>query len=467
MIEVICNMHTIMDLTFLKNKKILIGITGSIATYKTPQLAREFIKSGAEVRIVATPAAAEFVSFQVLENLTLHPVVSDIFDKRMQGKGAWHVELAHWADIMLIAPCSATSLSKIVTGNCDNALSCLAVALPRKTPLVVSPAMDFTMYENPATQRNIIMLAKDGVHIILPDEGELASGLKGKGRLPEFNTVLNAVIRILQGEKLIFFNNSTENALSNMDKIQNTIYGTLENAITKDKWNAEFNFELLKNTANLAWLNGKRILISAGATQEKIDDVRYISNYSTGKMGYALAKIAMQNGAKVTLVSGKTNIPQPDVTHFISIASAEEMYTACVDAYANCDIAIMAAAVADFTPEIRYHGKIKKQDLSGDYSIKLIKTKDILLELGKQKNTQFLVGFALEAEDEIENARKKLYGKNCDMIVLNSANKEDSGFGSNKNTITIINKNNSIAEYPAMEKEKCAVKIYENIFINL
>jgi phosphopantothenoylcysteine decarboxylase / phosphopantothenate---cysteine ligase len=409
------------------NKKIIFGITGSIAAYKTPILVREFLKLGAEVRIVATQAAKEFVSMLVLENLTRNPVIIDMFDKRMQGQGAWHVELAHWCDTMLIAPCSATTLSKLATGNCDNALSCVAIALPKEKPLIIAPAMDFTMYEHPTTQKNIQLVKDFGAKIIEPAEGELASGLVGKGRLPEFEIILNATNEILNGCKTNVFNAFHSNVFHTVEKI-------------------------LKN---------KKILITAGATQEKIDDVRYISNYSTGKMGYALAKVANLLGAEVTLISGQTGISKPTVSNFIQITSAEEMFNAVQNHYKNQEIIIMSAAVADFTPIQKVSGKIKKQNLQDNYSIQLKKTTDILKWLGENKQQQFVVGFALEAENEIENGKKKLAEKNCDIIIINSTNKKDSGFGGDNNTISIFSKDGELKNYEPMSKEKCA----ENILI--
>ena len=411
-----------------KNKKIILGITGSIAAYKAPILVREFLKLGCQVRVVATEAAEKFVSLMVLENLTQNPVVVDMFDERIQGKGAWHIDLAHWCDAMLIAPCSATTLSKLATGNCDNALTCVAIALPKEKHLIVAPAMDFTMYEHPATQKNIETIIKNGAKIIEADEGELASGLIGKGRLSEFETLLNATNEILNGSQNIIFNRSQK-----FEKI----------------------FE------------GKKILITAGATQEKIDDVRYISNYSTGKMGYALAKVAGLLGAEVTLISGQTEIPKPTVSNFIQITTAEEMFVAVQNNFENQDIIIMSAAVADWTPTQKISGKIKKQDISENYSFQMKKTVDILKWLTVNKREQFIIGFALESENEIENGKKKLAEKNCDMLIINSASKEDSGFGGDNNTISILAKDGELKNYKVMSKEKCAENILLEISKNL
>lgn len=416
---------------YLTGKKIILGIAGSIATYKTPMLVRELIKNGAEVKIVATQASEKFVSFMVLENLTQSSIICDMFDSRIQNKGAWHIELAHWGDAMLIAPCSATTLSKLATGNCDNAVSCIATALPRNKHLIISPAMDFTMYEHPATQNNIKTLIHYGSKIILPDIGELASGLTGPGRMPDNDKILNVIVQI--------FNNS-----------QNTIFNTTQDYKSANITNA------LKN---------KKIMITAGSTYEHIDPIRFIANHSTGKMGYALAEIATINGAEVTLISGPTTIPEPRVKNIIKVTTAEEMYNECIKNFDNCNIAIMAAAVADYTPEVVSNKKLKKEEIGENYCIKLKKTKDILASLGNKKNNkQILVGFALETENKLENGQKKLKDKNCDMLVINSANKIDSGFGYDNNTISIIYKNiDTIKNYPTESKKQCAKWILEEI----
>lgn len=390
-----------------KGKKIVLGITGSIATYKTPMLVREFIKRGAEVKVVATKAAAEFVSFMVLENLTHNFVISDMFDNRMDGEGAWHIEWAHWCDFMLIAPCSATSLSKLATGNCDNPLSCVAIALPKDRPLIIAPAMDFTMFEHPATQNNIAVLEKYGAKFIQPESGELASGLIGSGRLPDFSVILQ----------------------------KSWEYYTLSNELV-----------------------GKKVLITAGPTIEKIDDVRYISNFSTGKMGYAIAERALHKGASVTLISGPTHIKPPLVEHFVSITSAEEMANAVKECYMEQDIIIMAAAVADYSPSEQFQGKIKKDN--AEMTLELTKTEDILKFLGNnKKEEQVLIGFALESQDALENAKKKLVDKKCDFLVLNVANQMDSGFGGDNNTIIVLNKEGEIKNFPMMSKVECAETI--------
>jgi phosphopantothenoylcysteine decarboxylase/phosphopantothenate--cysteine ligase len=313
---------------------------------------------------------------------------------------------------MLIAPCSATTLSKLATGNADNPVSCVALAIPQNKPLVVAPAMDFTMFEHPATQNNIELIKSRGAIIIEPAEGELASGLKGKGRLPDNEILMQEIISVL--------------------KIK--------------------NYQPLKN---------KNVLITAGATQEKIDDVRYISNYSSGKMGYALAKVATELGANVTLITGSSNLQAPSVHLLESVLSAEEMFNAVKKYYKQQDIIIMSAAVSDYAPTITHKGKIKKDN--DEYIIKLKKTQDILKFLGENinHNKTKLIGFALESDNQIENATKKLNEKKCDLIILNSVYGDDSGFGGDNNTITILSKDNKIKKFKAMNKYDCAKKIFE------
>jgi len=431
-----------MNFSNLKGKKIILGITGSIATYKTPQMVRDLIKSGAEVRVVCTPASAEFVSFMVLENLTLAPVVSNMFDPRLQGRGAWHIEIAHWCDMMLVAPCTASTISKLVSGNCDNALTCVATALPKDKPLVVAPAMDFTMYENPATQRNIRQLIEDNIKIILPDEGQLASGLVGRGRLPDFSVIASSI----------------DNIFSGSDK---SVFNELDSNLTTTNNNTIPQKPELKKLENL------KILITAGPTHEKIDDIRYISNYSTGKMGYALAEVASNNSADVILIAGPNELTKPNVNKFIPVVTADEMYNAVIENYNNCDIVIMSAAVADFAPQEKISGKLKKENINNELFLKLKKNIDILKTLGENKSNQILVGFALEVSDEIQNARKKLISKKCDMIVVNTAGIEDSGFGGDNNIISIIHRNSEdIKTFPVMSKLKCAEEIFSEI-INL
>eukprot|EP01107_Rhizomastix_libera_P008001 TRINITY_DN23057_c0_g1_i1.p1 TRINITY_DN23057_c0_g1~~TRINITY_DN23057_c0_g1_i1.p1 ORF type:complete len:368 (+),score=-14.87 TRINITY_DN23057_c0_g1_i1:117-1106(+) len=325
------------------------------------------------------------------------------------------------------------------------------MARPLSVPLFVAPAMDYTMWLNPATQRNLNIIESDGAVIIPPNDGELASGLSGPGRLPEFNQIIDKI---------------RETLINRAEKTNNpeTSSFTLQQAVEKDKFNAELELELLKQKTALASLKGKKILISAGPTKEKIDDVRYIINASTGKMGYALATAAANAGAQVFLVSGPTELPAPDGVKMFKVESASEMYDKCTTIFPECDAAIMSAAVADFTPEFPVSGKIKKRDLGGEMILRLIPTKDILGELGKiKKEKQKLIGFALESVNEIEYGKNKLYEKNCDLIVVNSAGKPNSGFGVDVNTITILDRDGAAFSYETMSKLDCAKKIIEKL----
>lgn len=443
-----------------KNKKIILGVTASIAAYKAPSLVRDIIKAGAHVNVVMTPTAKEFVAAAALASVSKNPVVTEMFDPSLQTGGAWHIELSHWADVMIIAPCSATTLSKLANGNCDNALSCVAVALPREIPLIIAPAMDYTMWMHPAVQRNAELLRSYGAILIPPAEGELASGLIGPGRLPDNDILIAALENVFLGKNVV---DEKKNITDKLNKSIEKPIETLDQSIDKDKWNAELELELLKKKAASGFsLNNKKVLITAGPTREKIDDVRFIANHSTGKMGYALADIVAEMGAKVCLVSGPVNIStQNKSIEIINVESAEEMYNETVSRFEKYDIAILSAAVADFTPEFPKEGKIKKNDLTNDgLSISLKKTKDILAFLGSIKtDNQLLIGFALESANEIEYGKEKLEKKNCDMIVVNSANKPDSGFGGDYNTISILTKSGLVNHYEAMPKTDCAKKI--------
>ncbi len=456
----------------LKNKKIILGVTGSIAAYKSPLLVRELIKAGAEVKVVMTPAAKEFVTPLTLKSVSRNSVAIEMFDNNASPEsGAWHVGLAQWADAMLIAPITASTLSKLASGQSDNALLCVAMAMPPAKPLLVSPAMDFDMWLFPATQKNAQILESYGIIVIPPEEGELASGLTGPGRLPEISVILEYLSLAISGEKINYKKSESDSGIKFAAGKDKTVppeafatpRETLADSVDKDKWTAELELEKLK--AKLSGkspykLGGKKVLITAGPTIEQIDDVRFISNFSTGKMGYALARAAQNEGARVTLVSGPVELVPPEGVNVIKVRSAEEMREATIREFSDTDIAILAAAVADFSPEVKFQGKIKKEEQSEDYTIKLKKTTDILAELGKVKSqNQVLVGFALETENEIENAKCKLERKNCDMIVLNSANKPNSGFGGDNNTITIIDKRGKETEFMTMSKAEAAKEV--------
>lgn len=392
----------------IKGKKIVLGITGSIAAYKAAVLARALIKKGAEVQIVITPAGKEFITPLTLSTITSKPVISEFFARR---DGTWHshVDLGLWADAMVIAPATASTIGKMANGIADNML--ITTYLSMKAPVFVAPAMDLDMYAHPSTQKNLDTLRSYGNVIIEPAEGELASHLVGKGRMEE-------------PEKIV---------------------EVLENFFTEGMD-----------------LKGKKIMITAGPTYEKIDPVRFIGNYSSGKMGYALAECCAERGAEVILVSGPVSITEkhPNIRK-ISVESAEEMYQAAVREFTGSDAAILCAAVADFTPESQSEQKIKRE--KEDLVLRLKPTHDIAAALGKlKKGNQIMVGFALETNDEVEHAKDKLERKNLDFIVLNSLNDKGAGFRHDTNKITIIDKN-SVTEFPLKDKKEVAADIINHL----
>ena len=446
----------------LKGKKIILGITGSIAAYKAPMIVRELVKSGAEVKVVMTPAATRFVSPLSLQSVSRNPIAVEMFEEKVQSNGAWHVELAAWADLMIIAPCSAATLSRIAAGNAESALVCVAMALPPSKPLIISPAMDFDMWLHPATQRNVKLVKSYNCTVIPPQDGELASGLVGPGRLPD--------IPILIAKMQSFFGDSPSQN-DDQDSLNFDVFASptesIDSAVGKDKWNAELELSKLKQKFGMAPQNSlkdKTILITAGPTIEKIDDVRFISNFSTGKMGYAIANVAKELSKEVILISGPVNLPVPEGVTFVQVESAEQMFDQCLLFFDKSDIAILSAAVADYRPELKFDGKIKKESTGENFEIKLVKNPDILKSLGeKKRNNQCLVGFALESDNGEENAIKKMEQKNCDLIVLNIANAPDSGFGGDKNTISIIGKDRNIAKFPPMTKKDAAIELLASI----
>ncbi len=396
----------------LKDKKIVLGITGSIAAYKIPFLVRLFIKEGAELQVVMTPAAKDFVTPLTLSTLSQRPVIIEPFD---QNSGEWsqHVELGNWADIMLIAPITANTMAKMAAGISDNFL--LNVYLAANCPVFFAPAMDLDMFHHPSTQANILKLVSFGNKMIPPNEGELASGLCGAGRLEEPENIIKALSA--------FF----------------------------------LNRQILK---------GKKALVTAGPTWEAIDPVRFIANHSSGLMGFKVAEELASKGADVVLVTGpgSQSTSQTGI-NCINVISAEEMHNACVENFPGSDITVMAAAVADYTPQQTKSSKIKKDEMLK--SIQLKPTKDILAELGKmKKKNQFLVGFALETDNETKNAIKKLHNKNLDFIVLNSLKDEGAGFGYETNKITIINSSEEIIEYDVKPKTEVARDIVKMIADN-
>jgi len=397
-------------MSVLREKKILLGISGGIAAYKTAILVRLFVKSGAEVQVVMTPAAKDFVTPLTISTLSKREVFSVFYQPENQDK-KWnnHVKLALWADFIVIAPATANTISKMANGICDNLL--IAVYLSAKCKVYFAPAMDLDMYKHKSTDENIKKLHSFSNIMIPPEYGELASGLVGEGRMAE-------------PENIIKF---------------------IENDLTK----------------NLP-LKGKKALVTAGPTYEAMDPVRFIGNHSSGKMGFEVAKMLADKGAEVTLVSGPTHLSiDNSLINSINVISAEDMYKTCIEIYYKMDIVVATAAVADYSPKNIAKQKIKKVENS--FVIEMKKNQDILATLGEKKQHQFLVGFALETENEIENAKSKIRQKNLDFIVLNSLNDKGSGFGTTTNKVTFIDKNLNIEEFPLQSKEKVAQDIVKKI----
>lgn len=394
----------------LKGKKIVLGITGSIAAYKACLIIRGLIKQGAEVQTVITPAGKEFITPITLSALTHKPVISEFFSQR---DGTWnsHVDLGLWADAMLIAPCTASTIGKMANGIADNML--ITTYLSMKAPVFIAPAMDLDMYAHPSTQQNLDRLRSYGNIIIEPQSGFLASGLEGKGRMEEPDEIVNTLDRF-------FYEKKNE-------------------------------------------LQGKKIMITAGPTYEKIDPVRFIGNYSSGKMGYALAEECAKRGAEVTLISGPVSIDCQEKIHRINVESCQEMYNASIEAFPYCDAAILCAAVADFKPETAASKKIKRG--KDDLIIRLSPTHDIAAELGRRKNgQQVLIGFALETDNEDANAKGKLEKKHFDFIVLNSTRNEGTTFRTDDNQIKIISKS-SVKEYEKKSKHEVACDIIDEMSV--
>ncbi len=390
-------------MSILSGKNVLLGITAGIAAYKSASLVRLFIKAGANVKVVMTPASKEFITPLTLSTLSNNPVHSSFVDQDEED-AVWdsHVELGLWADLMVIAPATANTMSKTANGVCDNLL--LAVYLSAKCPVYFAPAMDLDMYKHPTTRRNLKILNSFGNTIIPAAEGELASGLVGEGRMAE-------------PEDIITF-------------IEYDILSALP-------------------------LKDKKFVITAGPTYESIDPVRYIGNHSSGKMGFAIAKAAANLGAQVYLISGPTHEKvDNNLITVIPVVNSEDMYKATLKEFDSADVAILSAAVSDYKPEYVSKSKIKKSNEA--LTIQLVKTKDILASLGKIKKDQYLVGFALETDNEMENAKSKLINKNLDLIVLNSLNDPGAGFAVDTNKVTFIDKHNNITKFELKLKEEVA-----------
>ncbi len=520
--------------------KILIGISGSIAAYKATLLVREILKRGEnskphEVRVVMTPSATQFIPALTLQNLTKNAVAVEMFEEGAQSGGSWHIHLARWCDAMLIAPCSATTLGKLAHGICDTALATVALALPPEKPLLIAPAMDTEMWIHPATQRNCALLRSDGAYIIPPEEGELASGFVGAGRLPETHVLIDTLFAALNAPKYNRFAAPSPQAASTKqqapmtndqaindqatndqassrptpgeafeayskrfegfaakldpttakapnsgaptpnDSIQEALgktVVTLQDGAEAIQFDAELELTKLKreqrgetavpqSSVDVGGVPfpfaGKNVVITAGPTYEKIDDVRFIGNYSSGKMGFALAEEAARYGAKVTLVAGPVSLQASDKVQRVDVESAREMFDEVMKRRADADVIILAAAVADFTPMEKHEGKIKKEDTGDTMTLRLTKTPDILAAVGAVKSDkQVIVGFALEARNHLDNAQKKLVAKRADMIVLNALGKPQSGFDSDENTITILTQSNPPRDFSPMPKVECA-----------
>jgi phosphopantothenoylcysteine decarboxylase / phosphopantothenate---cysteine ligase len=390
----------------LTGKKIILGITGSIAAYKAAILTRLLVKAGAEVKVVMTESACEFITPLTLSTLSQHPVII-AFKKADDGTWNNHVELALWADLMIIAPATANVLAQLGNGICENVLA--AVYLSARCPVFFAPAMDLEMFVHDTTYKNIKKLRARGNYIIDAGTGFLASGLEGKGRMAEPEEIVE--------ELSVFFSRQNQ-------------------------------------------FHGKKVLVTAGPTYEQIDPVRFIGNNSTGKMGFAIASEFQRQGAEVMVISGP--VKETYDGNQVKVISAEEMYQAAIANFGSVDIAVMAAAVADYTPKIRAIQKIKKD--GDELTLELVKTKDIAYELGRVKKAgQFLAGFALETENELENARKKLLKKNLDLIILNSLNDAGAGFQSDTNKITILDKSNNTRSFELKSKREVAVDILQAI----
>jgi phosphopantothenoylcysteine decarboxylase/phosphopantothenate--cysteine ligase len=393
----------------LSGKRIILGVTGGIAAYKAAFLLREFQKAGAEVRVAMTPSATRFVGLETFASLSGHQVAVDIFPENSDSQD-WtrHIHWGEWADLFVIAPCTANTLAKIANGISDNMLT--STVLAARCPVLICPTMDGEMYRSPGVSENLLKVKEHGYHTLEPESGYLASGLEGKGRLPEMAQILDKASDII-----------------------GSVSGVME---------------------------GKKVVVTAGPTREHLDPVRFISNPSSGKMGTAMAEAAQSLGANVTLIHGPLSIPKPEGLHTIRITSAAELFEA-VKEYADADVIIMAAAVSDFTPAETHQQKVKKAE--GENSIELKKTQDILAWLGaRKKEGQVLIGFAMETENLIDNATSKLEKKNADFIIANSLNDKDTGFESDTNTVHLLGGN--LQQKIEGTKKDISIEILNTIF---
>lgn len=436
----------------LSGKHIVLGITGSIAAYKSCLIIRALVKKGAEVQVVITPAGMEFITPITLSALSRHPVISDFFSQR---DGTWHshVDLGLWADAMLIAPCTASSLGKMAHGVADNML--VTTYLSMKAPVFIAPAMDLDMYQHPSTQANINTLKGYGNRFVEPTSGFLASGLEGKGRMQEPDLIVEELEHFFADP----LKDMTQEGAQGQE--ETTQKDTLDQEETTQK-GAQDQKKMTQEAAQkekMLPLAGKRILITAGPTYERIDPVRFIGNFSSGKMGFSIAEECRRRGAEVTLVAGPTALQCDAAIRRVNVESAQEMYEACLPAFDTADAAILSAAVADFTPEQKAESKIKRE--ADDLVLRLRPTHDIAKTLGQRKRPgQRLVCFALETNDEEANARGKLERKNADFVVLNSTRIPGTTFNADDNQIAVVTRE-GVRSYPKKSKQEVASDIID------
>lgn len=444
--------HPVAGPSPLSGKHIVLGITGSIAAYKSCLIIRALVKRGAEVQVVITPAGKEFITPITLSALSRHPVISDFFSQR---DGTWHshVDLGLWADAMLIAPCTASSLGKMAHGVADNML--VTTYLSMKAPVFIAPAMDLDMYQHPSTQANINTLKGYGNRFVEPTSGFLASGLEGKGRMQEPDLIVEELERFFADP----LKDTTQEDTQNQEEM--TQEDTLDQEKTTQK-GAQDQEKMTQEGAQkekMLPLAGKHILITAGPTYERIDPVRFIGNFSSGKMGFSIAEECRRRGAEVTLVAGPTALQCDAAIRRVNVESAQEMYEACLPVFDTADAAILSAAVADFTPEQKAESKIKRE--ADDLVLRLRPTHDIAKTLGQRKRPgQRLVCFALETNDEEANARGKLERKNADFVVLNSTRIPGTTFNADDNQIAVVTRE-GVRSYPKKSKQEVASDIID------
>lgn len=444
--------HPVAGPSPLSGKHIVLGITGSIAAYKSCLIIRALVKRGAEVQVVITPAGKEFITPITLSALSRHPVISDFFSQR---DGTWHshVDLGLWADAMLIAPCTASSLGKMAHGVADNML--VTTYLSMKAPVFIAPAMDLDMYQHPSTQANINTLKGYGNRFVEPTSGFLASGLEGKGRMQEPDLIVEELERFFADP---LKDMTQEGAQAQEEMTQEDILNQ-EETTQKGAQDQEKMTQEAAQKEKMLPLAGKHILITAGPTYERIDPVRFIGNFSSGKMGFSIAEECRRRGAEVTLVAGPTALQCDAAIRRVNVESAQEMYEACLPAFDTADAAILSAAVADFTPEQKAESKIKRE--ADDLVLRLRPTHDIAKTLGQRKRPgQRLVCFALETNDEEANARGKLERKNADFVVLNSTRIPGTTFNADDNQIAVVTRE-GVRSYPKKSKQEVASDIID------